>query len=132
MGNIDPQIIIAIITMSGGVIAGIATPFVMNYAQRKKSEADAKKSEAEAHKLSSEVEQIERQLERGEIADVIQFIDSFYQMFDEAFSLMQIIDQILRKHPEINGDIRTQLEKRREHITEIVRRAKDYFIPDTQ
>jgi hypothetical protein len=128
----DPQIIIAIITMSGGVIAGIATPLVMNYAQRKKSEADAKKSEAEAQKLSSEVEQIERKLERGEIADVIQFIDSFYQMFDEAFSLMQIIDQILRKHPEINGDTRTQLNKRREHITEIVRKAKDYFLPDTQ
>jgi hypothetical protein len=130
MENIDPQIIIAIVTVLGGVLAGGVTPLVMNFFQRKKADAEAEREKAKAKKIGFEGDQIERKLERGEIADVIQFIDSFYQMFDEAFCLMQLVDRILAEHPEINGDTRIQIIQRREHITEIVGRARDYFIPD--
>jgi hypothetical protein len=95
----------------------------VNYLNRPTVKTDAGKTGAETDTILSH-------LECGEVANFIQFIESFYKMYDEVFGLVQFINLILKKHPEINCDSREQLEKHRERIAKIIKETRDYFLSD--
>jgi len=62
-----------------------------------------RKTNAEAAKISGEANQLRAKLERGETADIIQFIDIFFQLMDTCYSNIAVLDRIIHEHPEVNG-----------------------------
>lgn len=112
----DPTILTVIITSISSILISVGVS-VFSY----------RKTKAEADKTTSEADQIRRKLERGDTADILQFIETTFEVMDCAYGLIHLVDRILRDHPEINGGAKDEIEEKRAHLKEIHQQMKLHF-----
>ena len=86
-----------------------------------------RKNIAEAGKTTQEADLIRRKLERGETADVLVFLEIFFELLDLSYGLVSLLDRILEERPEINGGTREEVEDARKRLREIHAAMRQHY-----
>ena len=93
-----------------------------------------KKNNAEAGKTVQEADLIRRKLERGETADVLIFLEIFFELLDLSYGLVALLDRILQERPEncvgeclLNGNTSRDVGDARARLDEIHRKMRKHY-----
>lgn len=115
----DPTVLTVLISSVSSIVISIGVALM-----------SSRKNKADAKKVNFEADQIRRALERGETADILQFIETFFQLLDTCYGLISICDKILTDHPGVNHGSKELIEMNRKRLIKIHADLRDYFCHD--